>query len=113
MEEQAVLMEALYEKARDYTNTTLEIAKLKALDKTSDVISSLVPRIIVWCLLLMFAIIFNIAVSLWLGAIMGQAYYGFLMVSGFYILTAAIVHFLLQPSIKRKISNAIITRLLN
>jgi len=106
-------MEALYEKARDYTNTTIEIAKLKAIEKTSDIISSLVPRLIVLCLLIMFVIVFNIAVSLWLGALMGQAYYGFLVVSAFYILSAAIVHFMISDSIRRNIGNAIISRLLN
>ena len=113
MEDQAILIESLYEKAKDYTNTTIEIAKLKALEKTSDVVSSLVPRLIVILFLLIFVIIFNIAISLWLGRLMGETYYGFLAVSGFYILTAAIVHFFLHDSIKTNISNALINRLMN
>ncbi len=112
MEEQPFSPEALYEKAKDYTNTTLELAKLKALDKASDLVSTTVPRVAVIILLLLFAFCANMALSFWLGALTGQTYYGFLIVAGFYLLLALFIHYVLHKSIKRRIANAFIKKIL-
>ncbi len=113
MEEQAIVMESLYEKAKEYASTNIELAKLKAIDKAADVVSALVPRLIVLLALLIFLFIANIAVALWLGLVMGRAWYGFAVVAAFYLLVAAVVHFVMQPSMKKNIANAVIARLLN
>jgi len=49
MESNAKLIEALLEKVSDYGVTSFELVKLKALDKTSDAVSSLIP---IWLYLL-------------------------------------------------------------
>lgn len=113
MEEQATSPEALYEKTKEYVNTNIELAKLKAVDKTSDIVSSVVPPIIVSIFLILFVIVFNMAVSLWLGEILGKAYYGFFVVAGFYLLLVFVVRFGLSSTIKKRVANAIISRLLN
>lgn len=113
MEEKTFSMESLYEKAKDYTDTTLELAKLKALDKAAGAIGALVPKLLLLLLLILFVFSANIALALWLGALTGQAYYGFLIVSGFYIVLAAFIHFVWQERIGRKIGDAIISNLMN
>ena len=112
MEDNTVLIESLYEKTKEYANTTIELTKLKALDKTADVVSSLVPRLVLIIFILIFVFILNIAISFWLGELTGKIHYGFFIVAGFYMLIALIVYFM-HPGIKKRISNAIITRLLN
>src|SRR5690606_38962687 len=101
MEEQSTSLESLYEKTKEYVNTNIELAKLKAVDKTSDILSSAVPRIIVGIFLVVFVMVFNIAVSLWLGEILGKSYYGFFTVAGFYLLLALVIHFGLSSTIKK------------
>ena len=44
MDNNSTLLESLFERATEYGQTTLELTKLQALDKTSDVVSSFVPR---------------------------------------------------------------------
>lgn len=111
MEENSFPIEALYEKAKAYTDTTLELAKLKALDKTADLVSTLIPRLLVAVLLILFVFCANIALALWLGLLTGQAWYGFLLVAGFYLLIAAILHFFLHLPLKKRIANAFISSL--
>ena len=113
MEEQGFSMESLYEKAKAYTDTTLELAKLKAVDKSSDLISTLVPRLTVIMMLLIVIFCMNIALALWLGTLTGQAYFGFLLVAGFYSLLALFMHFFLHTRIKKRIADAFIANLLS
>lgn len=42
MENNATTIEILFEKAEGYTRTTVELTKLHAVDKTADVMSSLI-----------------------------------------------------------------------
>lgn len=112
-EQQATSLEALYEKTKEYVNTNIDLAKLKAIDKTSDIVSSFVPKLLIAVCLLLFVVGANIALSLWLGDLLGKNYYGFLAVSGFYLLIAIIIHFGLSSTIKKRVANAIVSRLLN
>jgi hypothetical protein len=48
MEENKKLIESLLEKATEYGKTSFELVKLKALDKTSDVVSSFIPHSVVF-----------------------------------------------------------------
>jgi hypothetical protein len=43
LEENANLLESLLEKTADYGKTSFELLKLKALDKSSDIISTIIP----------------------------------------------------------------------
>jgi hypothetical protein len=111
MEEKRNLIEDLFEKLVSYTETSLEIFKLKFIEKISDVFSSLLSRLILLVFLGMFLFIFSIGVSFWLGDLLGEVYYGFLIVAAFYLLMAVIM-ILLHPSIKKKIADSIISNIL-
>lgn len=54
MENNATTIEMLFEKAEDYTRTTVELMKLNAVDKTADVLFSLLSRLIVSIVFVMF-----------------------------------------------------------
>jgi hypothetical protein len=59
-----------------------------------------------------FAFTINIAVALWIGDLLGAAYYGFFIVAGFYALVAIIL-LIMHPSIKKSVNNNIIKQLFN
>jgi hypothetical protein len=111
--EQEFSMESLYEKAKAYTDTTLELAKLKAVDKTASIIGAVVARVAVLLLLLMFGFCANIALALWLGSLLGAAWLGFLVVAGFYGVVALFVHFVWGDSLRKKIADAFVSQVLN
>jgi len=113
MEDNAKLIESLLERATDYGKTSFELAKLKALDKTSDVVSSLIPHSFVFILIASFMLFINLGLSIWLGKILGQTFYGFLVVAGFYGLAGLILHFFFHKRLKNHIRNYIIKQVFN
>jgi hypothetical protein len=112
MEDSIKLIEALFEKVTDYGKTTLELAKLKTLDKTTDVVSSIIPHSVVFILVASFMLFFNLGIAFWLGEVLGKIFYGFLLVASFYFLLAVVFHFFMHKWIKKKIYNSIIKKVL-
>jgi uncharacterized membrane protein len=112
MDEQSGLIESLIEKGEQYGKTTLELLKLKTLDKSADVVSNLVSWLIVFVFAVLFFLILNIGVALWLGELLGKSYYGFFVVSGFYALLALIFGIFRKQIVKNPVNNSIIEQVL-
>jgi hypothetical protein len=112
METKISAIEPLLEKAEVYSKTSFELFKLKALDKTADVSSTLASRSLFTLVVSFFAFTLNIAIALWLGDLLGKAYYGFLIVASCYALAGAVL-LIIHPFIKSRVSNAIIKQLFN
>jgi hypothetical protein len=112
METTAKTIEALYERAEAYSLTTYELTKLKVLQTTTIVVTSLVSRLSVVLMISMFALVFNIGIALLLGELLGKNYYGFFIVAAFYLLAGIILHFFLHKWIKKPLSDLIITQAL-
>lgn len=112
MEDNVKLIEALVDSARDYATLSLRLTKLKALEKTSDVISTLIPHTLALTMVGLFLLFLNLGLSIWLGEILGKVFYGFLLVAGFYGIAGLFVHFILHKWLKRKISDGIVKQLL-
>ena len=112
MENNTSTIETLFEKAEDYTRTTAELMKLKAVDKTADVASSMLSRGVVSIVFVMFAFLVNIGLSLWVGELLGKDYYGFFIVSGIYLIISILLYIFRDPLIKLPVSNFIIERML-
>ena len=113
MDDNAKVLETLLDRATDYGKTTLELVRLKTVDKTADIASSVIPLSIVVFMIATFLLFLNLGLAFWLGEIMGKTFYGFFAIAAFYILTGIIIHFLLHKPIKRLIGNYLIKHLLN
>jgi fatty acid desaturase len=112
MEDNAKLVESLIEKATEYGKTSFELVKLKALDKTSDVVSSFIPHSVVFVFIASFMLFFNLGLAFWLGEILGQIFYGFFVVAAFYIFIGMVIHFFMHKWLKKMINNYIIKQVL-
>lgn len=112
MEENTRLLESLLERATEYGKTSFELVKLKTIDKTTDVVSSMVPHSVVFVLIASFLLFLNLGIAFWLGEILGRIFYGFFVVAAFYILTGVVIHFLMHKWIKKVVGNYFIKRLL-
>lgn len=113
MENNSEMIESLFERAADYGKTSYELVKLKLIDKTSDTVSSILPHSIVVILVASFLIFLNLGIAFWLGEIVGEIFYGFFIVAGFYGLAGFIMHFFFHKWLKKRISNHIIKMLIN
>lgn len=112
MEYQENLIESLIEKGEQYGKTTLELIKLKAVDKSADVASTLISWVIVIVFTVLFFLILNIGIALWIGELLGKSYYGFFVVAGFYALLALIFGIFREQFIKKPMNNSIVSQVL-
>lgn len=93
METKVKSIETLLVRVEDYSKTSIEIMKLKFVDKTADFSSKLISRMFLIIVLSFFVLILNIGIAFWLGELLGKIYYGFLAVAGFYAFVALILAF--------------------
>lgn len=112
MDDNAKLIESIIERTADYGKTTFELAKLKAVDKTTDVVSSLFPKSVVFTLIVIFMFFLNFGLALWLGGLLGKIFYGFFVVAAFYGILGIILHFLLHKWLKKVAGNFFIKHVL-
>ena len=112
MEEHENLLGDLLERAEEYGKTTLELIKLKSVDKLAETSSRLISRIIAMIFLFMFFLWALIALSLWLGYLLGHLWLGFLIVAGFFGLIGVLLQFFMHNPVKKLIANLIIKQFL-
>jgi hypothetical protein len=112
MEDHAKLIESLLERAAEYGKTSIELVKLKAADKTSDVASSLLTHSVFLVIIAVFMLFLNIGLALWLSDILGKTWSGFVAVAGFYCIAGLVVHFFMRKWLKERFRNSIIKQVL-
>ena len=104
---------ALFEKTEIHLKTTVDLYKLKMIDKSADVISSLTANFTIALLALLVITFFHIGAALWIGDCLGHYYYGFFIVAGFYGLITTLVVIFKTPWIKKPTREIFIKKLLN
>lgn len=109
METRSELVESLIEKAENYSKTTFQLTKLKALEKTIEVLTSIVGRLIVIVLVSIFVFMLSIGAAFLIGESLGKSYYGFFIVALFYFLGALMCHYFIRDWIKKHIGDLLIT----
>ena len=107
MEDKATPIELLFERVEAYSITSLKLLKLKAVDKTAELLSTLISWMIAIVVVALFLIVLNIGIALWLGEVLGKTYYGFFIVAGVY----AIVGVIVLLWIKKPLNNSIISKM--
>ena len=113
MENQKSLIITLFEKTEHYARSSAELYRLKAINKSADVISTLTARLAVAVFITLFFLILNVGVALWLGEILGKSYFGFFSIAGFYALVGIILYLFRNKWIKEPLRNSIIAHALN
>ena len=113
MEDQGSLINTLFERTEQFAKTSVELYKLKAIDKYSDITSSLIIRLGILVFITFFSFVFNIGLAFWIGEIFGRSYYGFFAVAGFYALLGILLYLFRNKWVKTALRNSIITQTLN
>ena len=112
LEDNVKSIESLLESAFDYGKSGYELVKLKTVDKTSDVVSSLIPHSVVFVVIVLFTLFFNLGLAYWLGEIIGNIFYGFFIVAAFYGIAGLILHLFMHKWLKKKIYIFLVKQLL-
>jgi hypothetical protein len=100
----------LFERAGDYLETRIDLLKLQAADKSADIISSLVSRLVLLVVALIFVMMLNIGIALWIGNALGGLHYGFFILAGFYLVTGLIFYSMRNKWIKQPVGDKMITK---
>jgi hypothetical protein len=112
MTENTTPIATLFERAEDYGKTTLNLLKLNAIDKSADVVSSLVSRLAVVMTVVFSILIVSVGLSLWIGKLLGDTFYGFFIIGGFYAILAILLQVFRHQWLKDPVSNSIIKQML-
>ena len=113
MEHQASSIENLFEKTGDYLETRMELFKLKAVNTTSEITASILTKFIVGMVISLIILMLNVGIAIWIGDELGKIYYGFFIVSGFYIIVAILMYAFRRSWIKKPLNDMLINKMLN
>jgi len=91
MKDKVIIVEMLIEKIEDYAKTSAELYKLKAIDKGTDIFTSIVSRIVIILIVTLFFLLVTLGLCFYLGEVLGKTHYGFFAVAGIYIVVAGIL----------------------
>jgi hypothetical protein len=105
-------IKTLIDESKDYLDTKIELTKLKAIDKSADVLSSVVVMVAMIFIGSLFLLFISIAMALLLGKMMGAYYYGFFAVGGFYALLMILIYLQRDKWIKTPIADGLINKML-
>ncbi|HMI06601.1 MAG TPA: hypothetical protein VK528_03570 [Flavobacterium sp.] len=91
MKDKVIIVEMLVEKIEQYAKTSVELYKLKAIDKTTDVFTSVISRIVIIAIIALFFLLVTLGLCFYLGDVLGRTYYGFFAVAGIYFVIGGIL----------------------
>jgi hypothetical protein len=111
MDNNTTTIESLLEKTETYVRTNVDLLKLKTIDKSADVLSSLVSRIFIGFIISVIVILMNIGFALWIGELLGKTYSGFFMVSGINVIIGFILLMFKEQLIKFSVYDSIISQI--
>ncbi len=90
MKDKVIIVEMLVEKFEEYAKTSVELYKLKAIDKGTDIFTSMVSRLFIILIITLFFLLVTLGLCFYLGDVLGKTHYGFFTVAGIYFLFACI-----------------------
>lgn len=112
MENKTTMIETLLKKIGEYGKASYKLEKLKAIDKTSDMLSSQLAHAVVVVLFLTFMLFLNLGLAIWLGQILGEVYFGLFAIAGFYGLTGFLIHLFMHKWLKKVFGDMFIKQVL-
>jgi hypothetical protein len=101
-------MESLYVQIENYSQTKLQLLRLQSIDLAADFLSTIISALMIVVVVSLFIFIINIAMALWIGVLLGNAYYGFFVVAGFYAIVAVCFYIFRCRLIKYPLNDIII-----
>jgi hypothetical protein len=103
---------ALIDKSRDYLETKIELTKLKTIDKSADILSSLIVMISMILIGFLCILFMSIALAMLLGRALGAYHYGFFIMGGFYAIVLLLIYVQRNKWIKAPVADGLINKML-
>ena len=105
-------VETLIKQSGEYLETKLELTKLKAINTSSDVLSTMIYWIVKVLIIFLFIGFASVGLAIWIGQSFGEYYYGFIIVGGFYLIVLLIIYIQRKKWIKGPAANSLVNKML-
>jgi hypothetical protein len=106
------LIESIFTQSKDYIDNRLELYKLKMIDKSSGVASSIISGIVLFVIFFIFFVVLNIGIALLIGDLVGKSYWGFLILAVFYAIVGLFLFLKRDKIFKTPVTKLIIGKFL-
>ena len=113
MEKKQIYFEPLLERAEEYGKTSFRLYKLKALYRSSGLLSAFISKAIPVLIFSIAVVLLSIGTAFWLGDLLGKICYGFFCVAALYIIIGAIFYLFMYKRIQTVVQNSIVCKMLN
>lgn len=113
MENKPTGVEELFLKLKDYGETTLDLYKLKAINKVSGFTSTLIVSVILVVLLFVVLICITIGFGFLIGMWLGHTFWGFFIMAAIYIIIGLVLYSGRNKILKQPISDKLIKELID
>ncbi len=104
----AATIEKLFERIEQYSKTSFELYKYSAIYETAALFSSLAVKFVMTLIVFIVVLLFTVALSLWIGDMLQNTAYGFLLMGLFYVLLGIFLFVFRKTWIKKPVSNFVI-----
>lgn len=111
MEEQKFSFTGVFQKSKEYIDTRLKLLKLKAVERSSRLIASLIVDVVRAVFALFVLFFFSLALGFYLSELLGSSSLGFLATGGIFVLLILVISALEGP-LERLFMNLSIKRFL-
>jgi len=105
-------IKTLIDKSKDYLETRIELTKLKAVDTSADVLSSVIVLIAIVLTSFLCILFTSVGVAILIGKKLGSLQTGFFIVGGIYAIILLIIFLQRDRWIKKPIANGLINKML-
>ena len=111
MEDTFAKAEDLAEHVKEYINNRMDAVKLSAAEKSSKLAATVIASVVVAIFFIIFLFFASTALAFVFSRLTGELSWGFLIVSGIYLLLGAIVWLLKDRILQLPVMNAILRQL--
>jgi hypothetical protein len=103
------LIESLFGQSTEFARNNFELYKLKAVDKTSGIASTVITGVALFVVFFICFVVLNIGIALLIGDLVGKSWLGFLILAVLY----AVVGFVIFKSRKKFFKTPILKMLIS
>ncbi|MBS1914736.1 MAG: phage holin family protein [Bacteroidetes bacterium] len=113
MQDTFTKIEELAGHIKEYVDNRVASAKLNTAEKTSTIVANIIARLVVMVIAIFFILFLSISAALALGKLTGENYWGYLIISGVYLLIALMVWAGREKLLRLPVMNAMLRKLFN
>jgi hypothetical protein len=106
-------LKLLLQNFENYIKTDAELLKLKSINKSADIISSIFAFIIIIIAVIIFTIILSIGLSFLIGRLLGSVELGFFVISACWAIICSMLYFLKNKWLKNPSQDVIVKKILD